>query len=42
VVGIRREDLSGHGRLVLAVPADELRFQNDKEIYGVTELPVTW
>jgi cytochrome P450 len=26
----------------LAVPADELKFQNDKEIYGVTELPVTW
>jgi cytochrome P450 len=28
--------------LALAVPADQLVFQNTKEIYGVTELPVTW
>jgi cytochrome P450 len=28
--------------LALAVPADQLIFQNNKEIYGVTELPVTW
>jgi cytochrome P450 len=28
--------------LRLAVPAEELVFKNTKEIYGVTELPVTW
>jgi hypothetical protein len=28
--------------LALAVPADELRFQNEQEIYGIEELPVTW
>jgi cytochrome P450 len=28
--------------LRLAVPAQELRFQNSKEIYGIEELPVTW
>jgi cytochrome P450 len=28
--------------LRLAVPAEELRFQNSKEIYGIEELPVTW
>lgn len=28
--------------LTLAIPADQLVFQNNKEIYGVTELPVTW
>ncbi|BBX90050.1 cytochrome P450 [Mycolicibacterium boenickei] len=28
--------------LRLAVEPDELRFLNDKEIYGVAELPVTW
>jgi hypothetical protein len=28
--------------LALAVPAEQLIFQNNKEIYGVTELPVTW
>ncbi|CAN5465981.1 cytochrome P450 [soil metagenome] len=28
--------------LALAVPVDQLVFQNTKEIYGVTELPVTW
>jgi cytochrome P450 len=28
--------------LALAVPAEQLVFQNNKEIYGVTELPVTW
>jgi cytochrome P450 len=28
--------------LRLAVPAEELRFQNEKEIYGIEELPVTW
>jgi cytochrome P450 len=28
--------------LALAVPAEELVFQNNKEVYGITELPVTW
>jgi cytochrome P450 len=28
--------------LALAIPADELRFQNAQEIYGIEELPVTW
>jgi cytochrome P450 len=28
--------------LRLAVPLEKLRFQNDKEIYGIDELPVTW
>jgi cytochrome P450 len=28
--------------LRLTVPAEQLTFQNNKEIYGVTELPVTW
>jgi cytochrome P450 len=28
--------------LALAVPAEQLVFQNNKEIYGITELPVTW
>lgn len=28
--------------LALAVAADELRFQNEQEIYGIEELPVTW
>jgi len=28
--------------LRLAVPVEELRFQNEKEIYGIHELPVTW
>jgi cytochrome P450 len=28
--------------LALAVPAEQLTFQNTKEIYGITELPVTW
>jgi cytochrome P450 len=28
--------------LRLVVPAEQLTFQNTKEIYGVTELPVTW
>jgi cytochrome P450 len=28
--------------LRLAVPESELRFQNEKEIYGIDELPVTW
>jgi len=28
--------------LALAVPAEELIFQNNKEVYGITELPVTW
>jgi cytochrome P450 len=28
--------------LALAVPADELRFQNEQEIYGIEELPITW
>lgn len=28
--------------LRLAVEPDQLRFHNDKEIYGVEELPVTW
>ncbi len=28
--------------LALAVPAAELRFQNEQEIYGVEELPITW
>ena len=28
--------------LQLAVPADELRFQNEQEIYGIEELPITW
>lgn len=28
--------------LRLAVPEDQLRFQNQQEIYGIEELPVTW
>ena len=28
--------------LALAVPATELRFQNEQEIFGVEELPITW
>src|SRR5262249_33151229 len=28
--------------LRLAVPAEELRFRSDHEIYGIHELPVTW
>jgi cytochrome P450 len=28
--------------LRLAVPVDALRFQNEQEIYGVEELPITW
>jgi cytochrome P450 len=28
--------------LQLAIPADQLTFLNNKEIYGVTELPVSW
>ena len=28
--------------LALAVPPDELRFQNQQEIYGIEELPITW
>jgi cytochrome P450 len=28
--------------LALAVPAGELRFQNEQEIYGIEELPITW
>jgi cytochrome P450 len=28
--------------LQLAVPADELRFRNEQEIYGIEELPITW
>lgn len=28
--------------LQLAVPTDELRFQNEQEIYGIEELPITW
>ena len=28
--------------LRLAVPAEELRFQYQQEIYGIDELPVTW
>ena len=28
--------------LSLAVPAAELRFRNDKEIYGLDELPLSW
>jgi cytochrome P450 len=28
--------------LELAVPAEELRFSNDQEIYGIEELPVRW
>lgn len=28
--------------LALAVPAAELRFQNEQEIYGIEELPITW
>jgi len=28
--------------LKLAVAADELRFQNEQEIYGIEELPITW
>lgn len=28
--------------LRLAVPFEELRFQNEKEIFGIEELPVTW
>ena len=29
-------------QLRLAVPKKALRFQNEQEIYGVRELPVTW
>ncbi len=29
-------------RLRLAVPVEELSFQNEQEIYGIRELPVTW
>lgn len=28
--------------LALAVPEEQLRFQNEQEIYGVEDLPVTW
>ena len=28
--------------LRLKIPLEELRFQNEKEIYGIHELPVTW
>jgi cytochrome P450 len=28
--------------LALAVPATELRFQNEQEIFGIAELPITW
>jgi cytochrome P450 len=28
--------------LRIAVPANELRFQNEKEIYGIDELPIAW
>jgi cytochrome P450 len=28
--------------LALAVGANELRFQNEQEIYGIEELPITW
>lgn len=28
--------------LALAVPEEQLRFQNEQEIYGIDELPVTW
>ncbi len=28
--------------LRLAVPEEDLRFQNEQEIYGIEELPVTW
>jgi len=28
--------------LAIAVPADQLRFQNEQEIYGIEELPITW
>lgn len=28
--------------LALAAPADQLRFQNEQEIYGIAELPITW
>lgn len=28
--------------LRLAIPVEELNFQNNKEIYGLMELPVTW
>jgi hypothetical protein len=28
--------------LRLAVPPEELRFQNEQEIYGIDELPVAW
>jgi len=28
--------------LRLAVPEEHLRFQNEQEIYGLDELPVTW
>ena len=28
--------------LELAVAADKLRFQNEQEIYGIEELPITW
>jgi hypothetical protein len=29
-------------RGLVAVPADELRFQHEQEIYGIEELPITW
>jgi len=29
-------------QLRLAVALEELKFQNEKEIYGIHELPVTW
>lgn len=29
-------------RLALAVRAEDLRFRNEQEIYGIEELPVTW
>ena len=28
--------------LRLAVPAEQLRFMNDQEIYGMHELPIAW
>jgi cytochrome P450 len=28
--------------LRLAVPAEQLRFMNDQEIYGLHELPIAW
>jgi hypothetical protein len=29
-------------RGLVVVPAEELRFQNAQEIYGMEELPITW